>query len=364
MSRVPRLLQPEHVLLLLLPFVPVALGLEYLVRDAPLWIFLTSSIAIVPLAGLMGRATEHLSTHVGPGLGGLVNATFGNAAEIIIAVIALRAGLHDLVKASLTGSIIGNVLLVFGLAALAGGVRYRSLRFNKTAATLGSTMLLLSTAALVLPAVFHLTAGEDARLSEQRMSLLIALVLLATYGLSLLFSLKTHAHLYGSGGGHAAGPPAVGTWSIRRSLGVLLGSAAVVAFMSELLVGSVEAAAHAVGMNEVFVGVILVAVVGNAAEHSTAILVAVKNKMDLSINIAVGSSVQIALFAAPLLVLSSYAIGPTPMDLLFTPLEIIAVAIAVAAITVIAHDGETHWMEGVQLVAIYLLIGTSFFFFR
>ena len=362
MSFVRRLFRFETVLELFLVFVPAALLLEYVIHGSALAVFVTSAIAIIPLAGLMGRATEHLAGHVGAGLGGLLNATFGNAAELIIAIVALRAGLYDLVKASLTGSIIGNVLLVFGLAALLGGIKFRAQQFNRTAASLGVTMLLLSAIGLLVPAIFHLIVGEESGVSEQDLSLFIAVILIATYLLSLVFALRTHPHLYAGkarvGVDESEGS---GVWSRGKSIGVLLGSAALVAVMSELLVGSVEGVAVSAGMSEVFIGVILVAIVGNAAEHSTAVLVALKDKMDLSLNIAVGSSTQIALFVAPALVFLSYFLGPAPMDLRFTSMEVVAVVVSVGAMAMIAQDGETHWMEGVQLLAVYAILGTAFF---
>ncbi|MCG8467373.1 MAG: cation transporter, partial [Gemmatimonadetes bacterium] len=365
-------------------------------------IFVVSCIAIIPMAGIMGRATEHLAERVGPGLGGLLNASFGNAAELIIAILALRKGLYGVVKASLTGSIIGNGLLVFGLASLLGGLKFPRQAFNRTAANLGATMLLLSAVGLVVPSVFHLIQGADA-VGERSLSLEISIVLMFCYALSLVFALRTHGHLYAgaghasaSGGGHgrldehaaqgSRGPqaadvvaaegaatdgPAAGgaaapeehhvAWSRGRSFLVLLGAAALVGWMSEILVGGAEEAAHTLGMNEVFVGVIVVALIGNAAEHSTAVLVALKNKMDLSLQIAVGSSVQIALFIAPLLVFLSFVIGPRPMDLVFSPLEVVAVAISVLVVGQISDDGESHWMEGALLLGVYVVLGLAFF---
>jgi Ca2+:H+ antiporter len=361
--RVKRLLQPESAILLLLGFVPVALFLRYGVDGADTWVFVASGIAVIPLAGLIGRATEHLAEHVGAGLGGLLNATFGNAAELIIAIVALREGYYELVKASITGSIIGNILLVFGLSALLGGVRHQTQRFNRTAASLGATMLLLAAIALVVPAIFHMIVGENAVLSEHKLSLFISFILIITYLLSLLFSLRTHSHLYtGAASTHDEEPFKGAGWPRRKSVVVLLAASALVGLMSELLVGSVEHAAEAMGMNEVFIGVILVAMVGNAAEHSAAVLVALKNKMDLSLNIAIGSSLQVALFVAPSLVFLSYVIGPEPLDLLFTPMEVVAVGVAVGIIEALSQDGETHWMEGVQLLAVYAILAVAFFF--
>lgn len=364
----------ENALLLLLVFVPVALLLEYAFHADPTWIFAAASLAIIPLAALMGRATEQLAERVGEGAGGLLNATFGNAAELIIAIVALNAGLFDLVKASITGSIIGNVLLVFGASTLVGGLKFQSQRFNRTAASLGTTLLVLSAIGLVVPAIFHRVATggdmpETAAIVERELSLEIAIVLMATYLLSLLFTLKTHSHLYvGSAhgaddAGAARGAEAESVWaSTGASLLLLLAATTGVAFMSELLVGAVEHTAETFGMNEVFVGVILVALVGNAAEHSSAIFMAAKDKMDAAVTIAVGSSIQIALFVAPLLVFLSYVIGPQPMDLLFTPFEVLAVGIAVGIISFISHDGETHWMEGVQLLAVYIILAIAFYF--
>ncbi|WP_420462298.1 calcium/proton exchanger [Candidatus Palauibacter sp.] len=375
-------LKADNALHLFLVFIPITLVLEYVVHASPTTLFLTSAVAIVPLAGLMGKSTEMLAEHVGAGLGGLLNATFGNAAELIIAIFALKAGLHDLVKASLTGSIIGNILLVFGLGALLGGLKFRRQVFNRTAARLGATLLLLSAVGLIIPSLLHFTRGGAGGASDAEaagaaatvsgsLSLEIAVVLIVCYGLSLVFAFTTHADLYrgashhgdhrdhGDHGdhGHAAGA----AWSKGKSFAVLLTAAAFVGWMSEILVGGAEDAAHSLGMNEVFVGVIVVALVGNAAEHSTAVLVALRNKMDLSLQVAVGSSLQIALFIAPLLVFLSYAIGPAPMDLVFTPLEVAAVAISVIVVGQISGDGETHWMEGVLLLGVYVLLGLAFF---
>ena len=357
-----RIFAAEHLLNWLLIFVPIAIVLE-LTHAGAVFIFAASCLAIVPLAGLMGKATEHLAERMGEGVGGLLNATFGNAAELIIATMALKRGLTDVVKASITGSIIGNVLLVFGLSALCGGLRYPAQRFNQTAASLGATMLALSVIGLLVPALFHQVAQGRPNAGEQELSLEIAIILMLTYALSLVFTLKTHKHLYA--GGHGAGADrALGThgWSKGRSVTLLLVATAFVALMSEFLVGAVQETARSFGMTEVFVGVVLVAIIGNAAEHSTAVLMAIKNKMDIAINIAVGSSIQIALFVAPLLVFLSYVIGPQPMDLLFTNFEVLAIALAVGIIALISQDGESNWMEGVQLLAVYSILGIAFYF--
>lgn len=350
----------QNFLMALLVFVPIALVLEYLMHASGVAIFATAALAIIPLAGLMGRATEQIAERLGEGIGGLLNATFGNAAELIIAIIALKAGYYDLVKASITGSIIGNILLVFGAGALYGGLKFETQVFNRTAASLGGTMLVLSAIGLLIPAIFHLVVGGDPRAREGTLSFEIALVLIITYVLSLVFTLRTHRHLYaGAAADHEPDHPKA---NVRSALVLLLVATAGVAFMAEMLVGAVEEAAGAFGMNEVFVGVILVAIIGNAAEHSTAIIMAGKNKMDIAINIAVGSSIQIALFVAPALVFLSYLIGPRPMDLIFTNLEVLSIGLSVGIMAFISNDGETHWMEGVQLLAVYIMLGMAFFF--
>jgi Ca2+:H+ antiporter len=356
-----KLFAPENLLNLLLVFVPVAVVLE-VTHGNPIWVFVASALAIIPLAGWMGRATEHLAEKLGQGVGGLLNATFGNAAELIIALMALRKGLFEVVKASITGSIIGNILLVLGLSIIAGGVKFPRQKFNATAAALGSTMLALSAVALLLPAIFHLIVKNYPVEREQNLSFEIAIVLIVVYVLSLVFTLKTHSHLY-VGELEKEEEEAIGThgWSQTRSVVTLLIATVLVAVMSEFLVGAVEAASHTLGLTEIFVGVILVAIIGNAAEHSTAVLMALKNKMDLAINIAIGSSMQVALFVAPVLVFASYAFGK-PMDLHFSILEVVAVTASVAVMTLIVQDGESNWMEGVLLLAVYIILGLTFYF--
>jgi Ca2+:H+ antiporter len=347
----------------LLVCVPAAVLLDWLAPERQVAVFATACLAIVPLAGWMGRATEHLAEQTGEGVGGLLNATFGNAAELIIALVALSRGLTDVVKASLTGSILGNLLLVLGAACLAGGVRHRELRFNAAGARMMSTTLSLAAIALVLPAAFHFLAHPERR-TERHLSFEISLVLLLCYALTLLFSLRTHRQLFTGPAREAAVVEIAGhrPWPLARSLAVLAGATALVAWISELLVGSIEGAAHALGMTSLFVGVVVVAIIGNAAEHSTAVLMASRNRMDLALGIAVGSSIQIALFVAPVLVLASYLVSPQPMDLVFTPAEVLAVVIGVAITGQIASDGESHWLEGAQLLAVYALLALIFFF--
>jgi len=362
---VRRLLRPS--LDWLLVFVPVTLVFEYFLHAPATWIFFSSAIAIVPLAGWLGKATEELANSTTQAIGGLLNATFGNAAELIIALFALQRGLTGVVKASLTGSIIGNALLVLGASALAGGLRHTSQRFNAGAARVQATMLTLAAIALIVPSVFFYLLGPNAVTIERDLSTEIAVVLMVTYALHLLFSLRTHRQYFSAqteagsepgGGGSKAGEG----WSRRRALGLLAISTAAVGWMSEVLVGSVEQAAAALGITGLFVGVIVVGIVGNAAEHSTAVIAARGNKMDLSVGIAVGSTLQIALFVAPVLVLVSHYLGPATLDLVFTVPEIVAIGLAVWIAEQISADGETNWLEGVQLIAVYVVMAIAFYF--
>jgi Ca2+:H+ antiporter len=314
------------------------------------------------VAGWIGRATEALAARVGEGLGGLLNATFGNAAELIIAGIALSKGLINVVKASITGSIIGNVLLVLGLSILFGGTKYKEQRFNRTAARTSGISLSLAAIGLIIPTVFHLAAdtspGGWSPMVEQKLSLAIAVVLFLTYFCMLGFSLWTHKHFYQ---GAEEDVEEGRQWSRGKAIAILLIATAVVALLSEFLVGTIENVRDSVGLTEVFVGVMVVAIVGNAAEHSTAILMAMKNKMDLSVGIAIGSSLQIALFVAPVLIFLSYLFG-RPMDLEFTMPEVVAVVVSVYILFQISGDGETNWIEGIQLLSLYVILGILFFY--
>lgn len=344
---------------LLLIFIPLAFAAEFL-HVSPLLIFVVSALGIIPLASLIGRATEHLAARTGAGIGGFLNATFGNAAELIICIFALQAGLHDVVKASITGAIIGNLLLVFGAALLVGGWRRDKQVFNKTAAGLSSTLLLLSAIALVVPALFHFTTGGRTALSEHELSLIISIVLFIVYALSLLFSFKTHKHLYA---GETSAEAHDTFWSTGKAITVLIATAIGLGFMSEFLVGAIEPAAEAAGMSQIFVGVILVAIIGNAVEHFAAITFAAKDKLDIALGIALGGSQQIALFVAPVLVFISY-FTVKPMDLTFTMFEVAAVLFAALAVKFVSTDGESNWMEGVLLLAIYLILAIAFYFLR
>ena len=345
----------------LLIFVPVTIALEFLSPASDTLIFISACLAIVPLAGRLGAATEQIALRTGDAIGGLLNATFGNAAELIIAVMALRKGLYSVVKASLTGSIIGNILLVLGAAALAGGIRHKRQKFNRTGACAQATLLTLAAIGMIVPAAFHHLGGPGARMQEDALSLGIAAVSFAAYLAHLLFSLYTHRQMCASDGTEEHEEPGA-PWTMKRSLLELAGSTALIAWISEILVASVEQAATAFGMTGIFLGVIVVAVVGNAAEHSTAVMMALKNRMEVSVAIAIGSSLQIALFVTPLLVLVSRFIGPRTMDLVFTPAEVLAVFLAVMITGQIAADGETNWLEGVQLLAVYLILAIVFYF--
>jgi Ca2+:H+ antiporter len=342
----------------LLLFVPVAIGVEVFAPEWHLVVFVTSSLAILPLAGWMGRATEQLAERWGEGVGGLLNATFGNAAELIIALAALRAGLDDVVKASIAGSIVGNILLVLGAAMLAGGLRRSEQHFNAAGARSQATMLTLAAIALVLPAAFQAAAGTTAE-GLGRLSVSISVVLLLTYLLYLVFALVTHSALFtGSyvpeeGKTHA---------SLGWSASVLAGATAAIAWMSEIMVAAIEPTAQELGLSNVFVGVFVVAIMGNAAEHATAISAALKDRMDLSLSIAIGSSVQVALFVAPVLVLASLFLGPAPMDLAFPAGLVLIVLVSVLIVGQLAGDGRSDWLKGMQLLAVYLVLALTFFF--
>ncbi|MFN2477098.1 MAG: calcium/proton exchanger [Chthoniobacterales bacterium] len=348
----------------LLVFVPIALALRFVPAwSNPTALFICAALAIIPVAGWIGHATEALACHVGEGLGGLLNATFGNAAELIIAGIALSKGLTSVVKASITGSIIGNVLLVLGLSIVAGGTKFREQRFNRTAARTSVISLSLAAIALIIPTVFHSAATASptgwSPATEQHLSLGIAVVLFVTYACVLGFSLKTHKHFFQ--GGEPDTHDLTDVWPRAKAITILIIATAVVALLSEFLVGTIESVRTSLGITEVFVGIIVVAIVGNAAEHSTAIVMAMKNKMDLSVGIAIGSSLQIALFVAPVLVFLSYFFG-RPMNLEFTMPEIFAVVASVYILFQISGDGETNWIEGIQLLSVYLILGILFFY--
>lgn len=367
MSRWRDWVNPREVgfLPLLLVAVPIAIVLR-LAEAQEVVQFVASGLAIIPLAGLMGKATEHLAHRLGPGIGGLLNATFGNAAELILAMFALFKGLDGVVKASLAGSILGNLLLVFGASILAGGIRHPLQRFNRTAASAGNTMMVLAALGLLMPALFHrllddqqLAKVQAVRL-EHELSLGVALMLILAYGLTLLFTLVTHKGLFNEPVESQANAHTETIWGVRKAVAVLLVATAFVALMSEMLIGTVEAAGSALGLTHVFMGVIVVAIVGNAAEHSSAVLVAMKNQMDLAVGIAMGSALQIALFVAPVLVFVSY-LRSEPLDLVFTTIEIVSVMLSVLIAWMVAHDGESNWLEGAMLLLLYFILAIVFY---
>jgi Ca2+:H+ antiporter len=354
---------------LLVPFIPIAIVLELAHADASV-IFVTSALGVIPTAALMGRATEELAARSGPGIGGFLNVTFGNAPELIIAFFALNEGLQEVVKASLIGSILGNILLVMGAAMFIGGRKRERQYFDRTAANVTALMLLLAVVALIMPALFELVQGEglprpdeeahDYPSDVEHLSIAVAVVLLATYVAGLIFSLRTHKDLFNPEHGpedHVAEP-----WSVRKSVLMLAGAGVAVGLMSEILVGSISEASESIGLSPFFVGVIVVAIVGNAAEHWVAIYFAARDKMDLAVNIAIGSSAQIALFAAPVLVLLSLVIGDFPMALVFNGFELGAVVLAVFIAQQVVAEGESTWFEGLQLLAVYAVLGLTFYF--
>jgi Ca2+:H+ antiporter len=351
-------------------FIPVAIVLE-LAHASPVVVFGAAALAVIPCAAVMGEATEAIAARTGPGIGGLLNVTFGNAPELIIAFFALLEGLQEVVKASIVGSIIGNILLVMGAAMLVGGLPRDKQTFSRTAANAQSAMLLLALAALVFPAIFQLihggglpTVGDervDFGSDLEKLSFGVAIVLLVSYVAGLIFSLKTHRAVFNPYDESEAEEPEH-RWSVRQAAIYLALSAVAVGVMSEILVGSISAASKDIGLSEFFVGVFIVAIVGNAAEHWVAVLVAAKDKMDLAVNIAIGSSAQVALFVAPVLVLASFVVGPDPMALVFNGYELGALMFAVLIANLVTQEGESNWFEGVQLLALYVVLGLVFYF--
>ncbi|HEY9603053.1 MAG TPA: calcium/proton exchanger [Allocoleopsis sp.] len=362
------MLNKNTIFLILLLFVPISIAAHFLEWGAAV-VFITSCIAIVPLAAFLGTATEEIAVVVGPSIGGLLNATFGNATELIIALIALNAGLVNVVKATITGSIISNLLLVMGFAMLLGGLRYKEQSFQPIVARVNASSMNLAVIAILLPTAVQATSAGIAQPILQKLSVAVALVLILVYALTLLFSMKTHSYLFDVGmAGMEENPdsnlapanpehkPNIWLW-----VGVLLIVTLAVALESELLVDSLEEATSQLGLSALFTGVILLPVIGNAAEHATAVTVAMKDKMDLSLSVAVGSSMQIALFVAPVLVLAGWVLGQ-PMDLNFNSFELVAVAVSVLIANSISSDGKSNWLEGTLLLAAYVLLGLAFYF--
>jgi Ca2+:H+ antiporter len=375
-------LGPDGWPYLLVPFIPLAVVFD-LINASPTVIFFVAAIGIVPTAALMGRSTEELAERSGPGIGGLLNVTFGNAPELIIAGFALAAGLQEVVKASIIGSIIGNVLLVLGAAMVAGGVGRGSAvqKFDRTAASAQSTMLFLAAAAMLMPAIFELVEGRglpsigpeivDYGSTVEQLSLAVSVVLILCYIAGLFFSLKTHRDIFNPQarpvvpedpqGAEQADFDDTWGWSVRKSVIALAIAGVAVGLMSEILVGSISEASESIGLSEFFIGAIVVAIVGNAAEHWVAVLVAYKGKMDLAVNIAIGSSAQVALFVAPVLVFASFLVGPGPMPLVFNGFELGAVLLAALIANGVTQEGESTWFEGVLLLAVYTVLAIAFF---
>lgn len=353
--------------LLLLVFIPISIAAKFLGWGASV-VFITAAVGIIPLAAFMGEATEEIAVVVGPNLGGLLNATFGNATELILALVALKEGLIEVVKATITGSIISNLLLVMGFAMLLGGIRYKEQDFQPTAARMNASSMNLAVIAILIPTAVEYTSTGIGQQTLQNLSVAVAAVLVIVYGLTLLFSMKTHSYLYDVGvadlevtdleesENEEHSQPKFWFWVV-----ILLVVTLGVAVESELLVASLEEATSALGLTALFTGVILLPIIGNAAEHATAVTVALKNKMDLSVSVAVGSSLQIALFVAPVLVIAGWFIGQ-PMDLNFNPFELVAVAVAVLIANSISSDGNSNWLEGGLLLATYIVLGLAFYF--
>ncbi len=338
---------------LLLVFVPLAILGEFL-HWPPWWVFGVSALAIVPLASLIGQATEELAVHTGPRLGGLLNATLGNAAELIITIFAIRAGLLELVKASITGSILGNVLLVLGFSILLGGLKNGTQRFDRSHAGLNSTMLILAVVGLGIPSLFSHAIEAKHHEAVEYLSLGVALVLIVIYGLSLIyafFALPSEKEKV----------PVHSDWSTSKAGGVLVAATLLIAWLSEILVGAVEPVVEAVGITEFFLGIIVIPLVGNVAEHLVGVQMAIKNRMELSLAISVGSSLQIALFVAPALVFISLLMG-NPLTLVFNQFELISLVAAVLIAALVSLDGESNWLEGAQLLVVYAIIGLAFFY--
>lgn len=344
----------------LLPFlllVPVSVTLR-LFDASPLLVFGSAAVAIVPLSMLLGKSTEEAAIYAGPTLGGFLNASLGNLAELVITILALRAGLVEVVKASITGSILGNLLLILGASLLVGGAKRVKQEFNRTAAGVYASMLTLAVVGLGIPSVFAQTHPDVPGGAPQLLSVIVAVLLLVIYFLQLYFSFRTHRSVVTPALDLQHAP----TWPKRLTIAVLVGSGLLIGVESEILVSAIEPTVERLGWSEVFLGLVIIPIIGNAAEHATAIWVAAKNQMDLAMGIAIGSSTQVALFVAPVLVLLSLAMG-TPMDLVFTQFEIVSLAMAVGIVSIISLDGETNWLEGAQLLTVYAVLAVAFYFY-
>lgn len=345
--------------------VPLTVVLEHVVPMAYTWIFFMACLAILPIAHLIVESTEHISVHTGDAIGGLLNATFGNAPELIIAMVALRAGLFDMVRASLIGAILANLLLALGIAFLLGGLRYHNQEYNPAASRLYSTMMLTAVISLVVPSTFNrFFAAQAAPRQEELLNLGMAVVLLIAYALYLLFMLKTHPDVFSSSVAAAEQEEHLGAeqWGVTKAVGSLILASVLAAWMSEILVGAAEGTGKALGMSQTFIGIVFLAVVGGAAESGSAIAMARKNKMDLTVGIALGSCIQIALFVAPVLVLASYLVAPRPLELSFGRAELGAMFLAILIGAMVSGDGRSNWYKGVQLTTVYVILAFLFYF--
>jgi Ca2+:H+ antiporter len=343
-------------------FIPISLALEQ-AEAPPAVLFFSAALAVIPIAGLIVRSTEQLAHRTGDAVGGLLNATFGNAPELIIALVALRAGYLDLVRASLIGAILANLMLTLGLSFLLGGLRHHEQFFNQQAARTYSTMMFLAAVSMGVPSAFSRFFAPTGTIRQEHMlNVGIAIVLLLAYGLYLWFALKTHPAAFASVAGDAPEHEEEPRWTTQRAVASLVGASALAAWMSEILVGAAEGAGKALGMSQTFVGIVLLAMVGGAAEAGSAISMARKNKVDLTIGIALGSSIQIALFVAPVLVLASYFIAPQPLDLSFNRSEVGALFLGVILGTIVCGDGQSNWYKGVQLITVYTILALMFYF--
>ena len=343
------------ILKFLLIFIPISFIAKFFNASGTI-MFLLSAASKIPLAGLMGEGSEEISFYTGPKIGGFLNGTLGNATELIISFFALKEGLFEVVKSSIAGAVIGNVLLVIGASMLAGGFKYKTLKFNKEVNEVTSSMLLFAVIGLCIPALFtHSVNPSLLNTRYEGLSLFVAIVMIIIYGLSLFFSFITHKHLYENNTNHKGSAK----WSLKRAIITLIIATIFIAIESEFLVSGVESLTKSLGWSEFFVGIIIIPIIGNAAEHSIAVLMALKNKMDVGLEIALGSSLQIILFVAPILIFISLFF--TPMSIIFNQFELIALIAAVLIANKVANDGEANWLEGVQLIAVYLIIAACFF---
>jgi Ca2+:H+ antiporter len=346
----------------LFAFIPIAFFLEYSHASAPS-IFFSAALSIIPVAKLIGHSTEQMATYTGDAVGGLLNATFGNFPELVIAIVALNAGLHEIVLASLAGAILANLLLAMGISFLVGGVKFHNQDYNPTSIRVYSSMMMIAVISLTIPSGYHLFTSERPSIEDENtLNLILAVILLAAYGLYLFFMIKTHSDFFKSDGATKDGEEHEGRWSMSRAVITLLGASVVAAVMSELLVGAAEETGKVLGMSSVFIGIIFLAVVGGAAESISAVTMAAKNKMDLSIGITLGSSIQIALFIAPLLVILSVFVGPGQLNLAFPKALIIALLLSVILAAMVSGDGRSNWYKGVQLIMVYLMLAMLLYF--